>query len=234
MQANHQPERETDLSLTRRSEQAGMDPRIEGYLDTICATLDPEVREDRREEMRAHLAQRVAANVELGDTPSDAVTAALEQFGRARLVAAEWRHAGRGDGTVVARCVVGAAVASNLLLLLIVIIGYKWSAPFYFGMRECFAFGPAVVAGLAIGSRCRSVPMRALLRANVLCTPIAALSLFSVSVLVLHFGGGIFSISAADVIQSILLQTALITSLSAASSLAGHALRGVRARLRRA
>lgn len=70
------------------------DSRVEDYLDHIIAPLvgraDYTARQEIRRDMRAHIDQLIAAHEELGSDPSEAVTAALRQFGTPSTVAQKW------------------------------------------------------------------------------------------------------------------------------------------------
>jgi hypothetical protein len=73
-----------------------LEQRLEKYLDEICVSLGQDLPEDKRNELRAemrtHLDERVAAHRELGDTPEEAVSQALQQFGRSKQVGRAWRR----------------------------------------------------------------------------------------------------------------------------------------------
>jgi hypothetical protein len=70
------------------------DPRIEDYLDQVCAPLIGWVpyaaRIELRAELQAHLASLVIAYQELGSSPDAAVREALAQSGDPRVLADEW------------------------------------------------------------------------------------------------------------------------------------------------
>jgi hypothetical protein len=72
---------------------------IEDYLDRVVAPLAEEVPHARRRELRAelgaHLEALVAAHLELGAIPEEAVSAALQQFGSPRAVGQEWLRSWR-------------------------------------------------------------------------------------------------------------------------------------------
>lgn len=73
------------------------DPRIEDYLDRVCAPLVGRLPYQRRQELRAemrdHLAALVLAHRELGADAESAGALALAQFGPPRHVARELAHA---------------------------------------------------------------------------------------------------------------------------------------------
>lgn len=68
--------------------------RIDDYLDRVVAPLVNDVPHARRRELRselgAHLEALVEAHRELGATPDEAVSAALQQFGSPRQVGRQW------------------------------------------------------------------------------------------------------------------------------------------------
>jgi hypothetical protein len=70
------------------------DPRIEDYLDQVCAPLVGVVPYARRQELRAelreHLTAMAAAQQELGSGQEAAIVMALRQFGNPRDIAADW------------------------------------------------------------------------------------------------------------------------------------------------
>jgi hypothetical protein len=71
-----------------------LNEHIEDYLDQIYAPMVGRLpyarRQELRNEMRAHVAQLVAAHAELGSEREEAVSAALRQFGEPSLVAGRW------------------------------------------------------------------------------------------------------------------------------------------------
>src|SRR5437773_12561009 len=81
-------------------EAAPPDPRIEDYLDHVCAPLLGLVpyarRQELRAELRGHLEALVATHEELGSERTAAVVLALRQFGPphhlSRQWAREWTH----------------------------------------------------------------------------------------------------------------------------------------------
>src|SRR5262249_47932318 len=72
----------------------GSDPRIEDYVDHVCALLVGRVeyaeRAALRAELRLHLDALVAASREMGLETDAAVASALAQFGPPRDLAREW------------------------------------------------------------------------------------------------------------------------------------------------
>jgi len=68
--------------------------RLDDYLDRVVAPLVDDVPHVRRRELRAelgaHLESLVEAHLELGDTPEEALAAALRQFGPPRQVGKCW------------------------------------------------------------------------------------------------------------------------------------------------
>src|SRR5262249_21729865 len=87
-------------SRSRPAEAEAADPRIEDYLDRVCAPLveivSYETRQELRAELRAHLESLVASYLELGSDPGRAVTVALRQVGNARLVADRYAELSAG------------------------------------------------------------------------------------------------------------------------------------------
>jgi len=85
--------------------------RIDAYLDRICAplfvSLPQEEAMQQRAEMRSHLESLVVAHIELGFAEAEAVTLALEQFGKEQSVARAWKQecettqVERGNGTIL-------------------------------------------------------------------------------------------------------------------------------------
>ena len=121
MLENHQPEPQGISKRSLPSDIPSLDPRIETYLEEVCASfragLPEETRSALRAEMRLHLEERVAANVELGDTHEAAVSRALEQFGESKQVGRAWQRERRG--TLLARGA-SAKLSSRIALLLYV------------------------------------------------------------------------------------------------------------------
>ncbi|MCW3096718.1 MAG: hypothetical protein JWL77_2336 [Chthonomonadaceae bacterium] len=93
--------------------------RIDAYLNQTCAplflSLSQEEAMQQRAEMRSHLESLVEAHVELGFSEAEAVTLALEQFGKEQNVVRAWKQeceetrveAGRGTFWSAIRPVVG-------------------------------------------------------------------------------------------------------------------------------
>ncbi|MCW3050977.1 MAG: hypothetical protein JWN14_147 [Chthonomonadales bacterium] len=121
MLENHQPEQQGILKPSLPSNDPSLEPRIEAYLDEVCASFKPglpeETRSALRAEMRVHLEERVAANVELGDTQKAAVSRALEQFGESKQVGRAWQRERRG--TLLAKGA-SAKLSGRIALLLYV------------------------------------------------------------------------------------------------------------------
>ena len=97
---------------------AGTDPRIEEYLDRVCARLVDDVPRERRLELRtelqAHLEALVRAREELGASSEEAVSAALAQFGDAAAVGREWTRAWTQRGRRPPREMLRATMAALL------------------------------------------------------------------------------------------------------------------------
>ncbi len=72
----------------------GADPRIEDYLDHVCAPLVGHVpyqrRRELRAELRAHVEAIAEARRELDGSEYDAVSYALSQFGNPAVLARQW------------------------------------------------------------------------------------------------------------------------------------------------
>src|SRR6266581_7943431 len=70
------------------------DPRIDDYLDHVCAPLVGLVpyarRQELRAELRGHLEALVATHEELGSERTAAVVMALRQFGPPRCLSRQW------------------------------------------------------------------------------------------------------------------------------------------------
>jgi hypothetical protein len=85
---------------------AGGDPRIEDYLDHVCAPLVGKVeyaeRMALRTELRAHLEALADASREVGMDADAAVRDALARFGPPHVLAADWLRAGRRGAAGVA------------------------------------------------------------------------------------------------------------------------------------
>jgi len=106
--------------------------RIDGYLDRTCAPLFVSLPQDeavqQRAEMQSHLESLVAAHIELGFVEADAVTLALEQFGKEQSVARAWKQecettrVERGNGTILSalRPVAGYSLLNWTLFPLLV------------------------------------------------------------------------------------------------------------------
>src|SRR5215212_7119533 len=82
------------------------DPRLEDYLDHVCAPLVGRVgyaeRMGLRAELRAHLDAMVAASREVGED-EDAVLSALARFGPPHRLARAWLRARGPRGATSAR-----------------------------------------------------------------------------------------------------------------------------------
>ena len=99
--------------------------RIDAYLIRTCATLfvslPQEEALEQRAEMQSHLESLVAAHTELGFSETEAVTLALEQFGKEQNVAQAWKQecevtnaeAGRGTFLSAIRPVAGYCVLAG-------------------------------------------------------------------------------------------------------------------------
>lgn len=76
------------------SERAQRDPRIEDYLDRVCAPLVDDVPYARRQELRAelgaHLEALAEAYMELGSPAEEAVPKALQRMGNPRRMGRQW------------------------------------------------------------------------------------------------------------------------------------------------
>jgi hypothetical protein len=81
-------------ALNRSAEVPSTDPRIEDYLDHVCAPLVGVVpyakRQELRAELRTHLEARAATYEELGKSAEIATLEALRQFGDPRDLARQW------------------------------------------------------------------------------------------------------------------------------------------------
>src|SRR5439155_12286412 len=85
-------------SLPRTAAESGearpTDPRLEDYLDHVCAALVGLVpyarRQELRAELRGHLEALVATHEELGSERTAAVVMALRQFGPPRHLSRQW------------------------------------------------------------------------------------------------------------------------------------------------
>jgi len=104
--------------------------RIDAYLDRTCAPLFVSLPQNealqQRAEMQSHLESLVTAHIALGFSETEAVTLALEQFGKEQSVAKAWKqecaetNVERGNGTILSalRPVVGYSVLSWIVFLL--------------------------------------------------------------------------------------------------------------------
>jgi len=104
--------------------------RIGAYLDRTCAqlfvSLPQEEALQQRAEMQSHLESLVEAHIELGYSEAEAVTLALEQFGKEQSVARAWKQecettqVERGNGTILSalRPVAGYSLLNWTLFLL--------------------------------------------------------------------------------------------------------------------
>ncbi len=76
------------------SGMSARDPRIEDYLDRVCAPLVGVVPYARRQELRAELAAHLAALIEgyqeMGSNSEAAAILALRQFGEPRAISRQW------------------------------------------------------------------------------------------------------------------------------------------------
>jgi hypothetical protein len=74
--------------------ELNLESRLEDYLDHLNAELVGVVpfgrRQDLRRELRSHLMALADAYEELGSSPEDALTEALEKFGAPHLIARQW------------------------------------------------------------------------------------------------------------------------------------------------
>jgi hypothetical protein len=138
------------------AETADADPRIEDYLDHVCAPLVGRVayaeRAALRAELRAHLEALVAASQEVGMEADTAVRDALVRFGPPHVLARQWLRA-RGvlsarPATLIGLACFGAAsgVSYMLALLSMVYAGDIGGL----GTLPMLLAGP-ILAGLATG-----------------------------------------------------------------------------------
>ncbi|MCW3052039.1 MAG: hypothetical protein JWN14_1209 [Chthonomonadales bacterium] len=105
--------------------------RIDAYLTRTCAplfvSLPQEEALQQRAEMQSHLESLVVAHIELGYSETEAVTLALEQFGKEQSVAKAWKQecettqVERGNGTILSalRPVVGYSLLNWTLFPLL-------------------------------------------------------------------------------------------------------------------
>lgn len=94
---HHHFSSEEPISSQKRSDSSSMvQARIEAYLNRTCAplflSLPHEEAVQQRAEMQSHLESLAAAYIELGASEIEAVTQALEQFGKEQSVAQAWKQ----------------------------------------------------------------------------------------------------------------------------------------------
>jgi hypothetical protein len=119
--------------LVHQAESSSMvQARIDAYLNRTCAplflSLPYEEATQQRAEMQAHLESMVAAHIKLGHSEIEAVTLALEQFGKEHSVAQAWKQeceetkaeSGRGTFWSAIRPVAGYSLLNWAVWLLIV------------------------------------------------------------------------------------------------------------------
>ena len=106
--------------------------RIDAYLTRTCAPLFVSLPQQealqQRAEMQSHLESLVEAHIELEYSATEAVTLALEQFGKEQSVARAWKQecettqVERGNGTILSalRPVAGYSLLNWTLFLLLV------------------------------------------------------------------------------------------------------------------
>jgi hypothetical protein len=169
------------------------DPRIEDYLDQVCAPLIGWVpyaaRVELRAELQAHLDSLVAAYQELGSSPDAAVRAALAQAGDPQVVARDWVREWEGilppreapsawRSILVAVGSFGFATNLALALLRLVQDTGALNQPWHYGLfYALLAAALPFLAGLTTGLLSPVRPARAAFAALVLLIPPAALAL---------------------------------------------------------
>jgi hypothetical protein len=168
------------------------DPRMEDYLDQVCAPLvgwvPYDARMELRVELRAHLESLVAAYRELGSSHDAAVRSALAQSGDSDAVARDWirewervlpprKAPSAWRSILVALGCFGYATSVALALLL----AAQSSEPGGFGWHVllCAMLGIALpcLAGLTTGLFSPARPERAVLAALLVLIPTTTLAL---------------------------------------------------------
>jgi len=151
------------------------EPRIEAYLDSVCAGRVPCETETLRAEVRGHLQDLVEAYEELGDSHEAAVDHAIAQFGEARNIRRSWRRlpsksARHGFRTSL------AVYAASLLWTWLATLSARIDFGSALGSTVLFAWFP-FLPGLAAGVLCRKRPARSSFAAqSALLAPWLALS----------------------------------------------------------
>ena len=138
MEQRHSPEPAPAFALNRTPDLALSQARIAAYLSRTCAplfvSLPQEEAEQQRDEMQSHLKSMVAAHIELGASETEAVTLALQQFGKEHNVAQAWRKeceevtaaAGRGSLWSALRPMAAASLVNKLVYSILLAV-CSWS-----------------------------------------------------------------------------------------------------------
>jgi hypothetical protein len=119
MEQHHSPESDPNFVRNPTPDLTVFQAHIDSYLDRVClpfaGTLSADEAAEQRAEMRTHLEALVTAHLELGCSEAEAISLALEQFGKEHNVARFWKQeceetrveAGRGTVWSAIRPVVG-------------------------------------------------------------------------------------------------------------------------------
>lgn len=147
MEQHHSQEPTPAFVLNRTPDSALSQARIAAYLRRTCAplfvSLSQEEAEEQRDEMQSHLESMVAAHIELGASETEAVTLALQQFGKEQNVAQAWRQeceevtaaAGRGTFWSALRPMAGISLVNKLVYAVLLAV-CSWS---HGGPLTCYA-----------------------------------------------------------------------------------------------
>jgi hypothetical protein len=160
LQHRQESEPASSRSLPAKADFAST--QIETYLDRISppveGTLTEEARQERRAEMKTHFESLIAAYIELGDTPEQAIAKAFQQFGNSRSVQQEWKRVTADDSRQSLRTACALYGVTFCLFVLAMnsnIMNHMGLVPFllFLGLWS-------VPAGFGTGLLARSHPMR--------------------------------------------------------------------------
>lgn len=165
LQHHQEPEPISSQSLPIKPDFSST--QIETYLDRISPsveeTLTEEARQERRAEMKTHLGSLIAAYIELGDTPEQALAKALQQFGDSRSVQKEWKRANTSD-LRQSLGIVCALYGITFVLYVLMINSNTFNHGLAFGLL--FLGLLTVPAGFGTGFLARRHPIRSAFKAQ--------------------------------------------------------------------
>jgi hypothetical protein len=154
------------LNRSRPAETAELDPRIEDYLDRVCAPLVEVVpyaqRQELRAELQSHLEALAASYEELGHHRELAMLAALRQFGDPNAIGLRWVSEWRLSGLAASQRAALKAMQFGLpgLILALQLAFAQWIRAYhvdfgspYNSLSEMLWLLLPAVAGFVMGLR---------------------------------------------------------------------------------